>query len=154
MAWRQRYAPGGGLELAKVHHCNLVVLILMDIVQHSNSNHEVNIFFSVVSLLVTPTGLRGSLMTATVWKTASPSTGVLKPQHSRNSAHILNPLKRSNGNCYFLLNSLKCMCSSQNRKNELSNFLFQSRAWKKSNTFLSIEYCQLPIQIETHFFPH
>ena len=38
-------------------------------------------------------------------------------QHSIwQRANIPDPLKRSNGNCYFLVNSLKCKCIAQNRQ--------------------------------------
>ena len=42
------------------------------------------------------------------------STGGNVPtQHLAASANIPDPLKRSNGNCYLLMNSLQCMCNVQ-----------------------------------------
>ena len=66
-------------------------------------------------------------------------------QHSIwHRANIPDPLKRSNGNCYFLLNSLKCMCSSQNRKTELSD-----QENRRKPLFFKVERGKKP----THFFP-
>ena len=57
-------------------------------------------------------------------------------QHLAHCKHPLSsiyPLKRSNGNCYFLLNSLKCLCIAQPKQ---ASFNMKSVELEFPNPFL------------------